>query len=817
MNRKQMIQEKRDALKQIPKRELIDRICNYPDQQSLNRDADGNWRDHPVGQMAHQIRDKQNYQMSEKQYYSLIHHYAALTIPELRVVGVTHRENDSFEFERTVAGHDKNTTTYDMQYHLKPEPENPYDKNAVAVYVEKRDGSEHQIGYVGRKFLEVHPITEEQTVDGTMIDFSNGHLNNVSYRFPIDTEVLEARRQVVQQELPVDVQYGDKYVYERRFALSPQSRVTDREQLQTWWKQQDTQSNGSSYLTKAVNDELSFYKTAGAEQVDSAEFVFTNGREGVIRLTSEQELSHPSLLVANSYLNYLQEGPVGAEMKECPYVQIPLTADSFVNIHENSFEQVATPAAEKTAEINSVQTETSIPNIDSYEQMTLDDYLSKQQESKQMQYRTNFELEHAVLDEEAANAYLQREDMTEILLERHPELDGVVSNITWMLDDDVNGHIDLITTRPLTDTESTLISNWVSGQNSDGLGEGFEQQSWANYEVEEDLYGQEDGDWVMASFDWETNFYKFHPVSMDLALTDADLQFDTDTKDVSLEIDAEEEKTAGKKYQISFFMNDQLEGYEDDDLDGEMTVGLQDQLMVSGLDDVVYSAWKFTSGDEGFVTLVTREPLFEDDLDSISEWIRLQEMEDVTNIDVGMWEETNLSEKELQRYESMDENDLAFTEEDLENLSDGTTHTEHSESGGKLYHASFYMYDPLAEEDRVYSDAEMTEKLHEQIRTSGLSQDVVAGTWMFLDEKEGFINLISSRTLQAAELNQISDWAFRQDVGMSLDIGRWSEHDLSEKAFQMHASTNQTNPNQPSSALTEADLQGLADEDYLFQ
>lgn len=261
MNRKQMIQEKRDALKQIPKRELIDRICNYPDQQSLNRDADGNWRDHPVGQMAHQIRDKQNYQMSEKQYYSLIHHYAALTIPELRVVGVTHRENDPFEFERTVAGHDKNTTTYDMQYHLKPEPENPYDKNAVAVYVEKRDGSEHQIGYVGRKFLEVHPITEEQTVDGTMIDFSNGHLNNVSYRFPIDTEVLEARRQVVQQELPVDVQYGDKYVYERRFALSPQSRVTDREQLQTWWKQQDTQSNGSSYLTKAVNDELSFYKT----------------------------------------------------------------------------------------------------------------------------------------------------------------------------------------------------------------------------------------------------------------------------------------------------------------------------------------------------------------------------------------------------------------------------------------------------------------------------------------------------------------------------------------------------------------------------
>lgn len=49
-------------------------------------------------------------------------------------------------------------------------------------------------------------------------------------------------------------------------------------------------------------------------------------------------------------------------MKECPYVQIPLTADSFANIHENSFEQVAAPVAEKTVEIDSAQAETSIPD-----------------------------------------------------------------------------------------------------------------------------------------------------------------------------------------------------------------------------------------------------------------------------------------------------------------------------------------------------------------------------------------------------------------------------------------------------------------------
>ena len=70
-----MVLAKREELEQLPKRELIDRICNYPDQRSLNMDAEGNWRKHPVGNMAHRIRDGQHYQMTDKQYYSLIHHY----------------------------------------------------------------------------------------------------------------------------------------------------------------------------------------------------------------------------------------------------------------------------------------------------------------------------------------------------------------------------------------------------------------------------------------------------------------------------------------------------------------------------------------------------------------------------------------------------------------------------------------------------------------------------------------------------------------------------------------------------------------------
>jgi hypothetical protein len=57
-----------------------------------------------------------------------------------------------------------------------------------------------------------------------------------------------------------------------------------------------------------------------------------------------------------------------------------------------------------------------------------------------------------------------------------------------------------VTHRPLTDEESKQISEWISGQNSDGLGEGFEQQSFAEIEGDD-----ENDDWAMASFDWQTN------------------------------------------------------------------------------------------------------------------------------------------------------------------------------------------------------------------------------------------------------------------------------------------------------------------------
>lgn len=52
------------------------------------------------------------------------------------------------------------------------------------------------------------------------------------------------------------------------------------------------------------------------------------------------------------------------------------------------------------------------------------------------------------------------------------------------------GRVDVALSEPLTDEEIESVKDWISGQNSDGLGEGFEQQEIRTY----------DNDIIMVSF-----------------------------------------------------------------------------------------------------------------------------------------------------------------------------------------------------------------------------------------------------------------------------------------------------------------------------
>ena len=135
-------------------------------------------------------------------------------------------------------------------------------------------------------------------------------------------------------------------------------------------------------------------------------------------------------------------------------------------------------------------------------------------------YKTKFNLTNPVNDFDAAQEYLSDDDMSEYLKDDISGYDKAkcealglhasdIISIDWVLTSDQDGEIILTTNKELSPQELAHISSWVSGQNSDGLGEGFEQQAFAEI-YDEDEYGDPDPDsYDMASFDWQTNDYLF--------------------------------------------------------------------------------------------------------------------------------------------------------------------------------------------------------------------------------------------------------------------------------------------------------------------
>lgn len=138
-------------------------------------------------------------------------------------------------------------------------------------------------------------------------------------------------------------------------------------------------------------------------------------------------------------------------------------------------------------------------------------------------YRTYFNLVCPVIDVNEAKQFLLRENMTNYLKSdnKTSKIAQDIISITWILKNEDSGYIELESNNEIQDSDLDIISNWVSGQNSDGLGESFEQQDFACYcshdtpnyweydEEWEAMAPVDDRDWFMASFDWKTNDYKF--------------------------------------------------------------------------------------------------------------------------------------------------------------------------------------------------------------------------------------------------------------------------------------------------------------------
>lgn len=128
-----------------------------------------------------------------------------------------------------------------------------------------------------------------------------------------------------------------------------------------------------------------------------------------------------------------------------------------------------------------------------------------------MLYRTKFKLLYPVIDFEEAKNYLLEDNMTKYLEydQRTAELVPKIDKIEFILRTEKSGRIDLTTNTELTERELLHITDWVKGQLSDGIGEGFIQQSFACYEPTDALIYDENGleqGFVVAEFDWNSDF-----------------------------------------------------------------------------------------------------------------------------------------------------------------------------------------------------------------------------------------------------------------------------------------------------------------------
>ena len=145
----------------------------------------------------------------------------------------------------------------------------------------------------------------------------------------------------------------------------------------------------------------------------------------------------------------------------------------------------------------------------------------KENAQNNVTYVTDFKLAVDVPVKDA-NEYLHEYDMLDYLKERVEDdknttikTNDLVS-LTWAVDNDGrysdHGTITLVTTREFTKKELDFVSDYVKTQNSDGIGEGFEQQfEYTPSNEGPGHYGDDEGDdnYEMASFDWKTNDYKF--------------------------------------------------------------------------------------------------------------------------------------------------------------------------------------------------------------------------------------------------------------------------------------------------------------------
>lgn len=102
-------------------------------------------------------------------------------------------------------------------------------------------------------------------------------------------------------------------------------------------------------------------------------------------------------------------------------------------------------------------------------------------------YKTNFKLSAPIKEEDFEEAfnYLIEDNMADYV---DDELKNSLISMHYVLTQLNGGIIYIIAKRELTEKELEILKQNLEGQNSDGLGEGFCSQDFAEYETDDEEY-----------------------------------------------------------------------------------------------------------------------------------------------------------------------------------------------------------------------------------------------------------------------------------------------------------------------------------------
>lgn len=327
--------EKEKELLKMPDRALIDRILAFPDREYLNRDEDGKRRKYPSAEMAVNARRNMekdpDWKISDKQRWAMAHSFAEYSSNELKVAGIKSVKVDPEVLVKNPVSKEGVKAVYNMHFHLVPEPENEYDKNAVAVYVDtepefKKEGTPDRvkIGYVPASYADIHPITDAIDVKGTLTDHSNGHFKTISYAMDMDTEAI-GRQFASQNAL-------DTYTYRMPVILNGNAKESAADYLnsQTW---PGTGGQKESWADR-LNNELEFYGVNG--HIKDMKFEFPGGKAGSIILETEAPLNPEAMGACGSWLRYSLETRISSELYREKLVDCPQNLPA-VNLRDKTY------------------------------------------------------------------------------------------------------------------------------------------------------------------------------------------------------------------------------------------------------------------------------------------------------------------------------------------------------------------------------------------------------------------------------------------------------------------------------------------------